>query len=361
MSSSFAALQVGNMVRLEAAAALRSSSGATNTWLEAAADSVALAPSHSPAGLFEVLKGNMPGTVKLRNVKESKLLGTTAQKAVLWLTTMDQWSDFIVLVEERGVFLTFASNAISLSFTPEGYIQPPDKIGSGKPTAFKVIPCTLAEASTATATASTTASATASATASTTAYTSTSSSTTTSSMTGSSSLVPAKASAAVSNESVLPPPLLGLKPATKESIITLYQACLGIKRPVTLIIKNDLPDTLVTLFSVTHTNGKISKYSADPLNASAGPGQAIFWQCVQKRLVGAAGEAHFNITHLQYQRLHTTFSIQWNHPVGHKHSAYSEGIHSPPSAKSDMVTFKLTRAGTTSGHAQIVAWVVSMT
>jgi len=311
--AAFRAVKVGNFVLLTATShasglscCVSSTTSSAITATTSPGSVVELSPVKSLAALFEVVRGVMPGTIKLRNVQEDKFLGTTQHKQIVWLTNLDQWSDIIVVCESNGIFLTFAANAISLAFGDNGGVVPPEKIGSSRPTCFGARATTKEEIVSG--------------------DDSTPSDDTTAFAVTTGSMVlrmsQSDSTPAVSKGACLPAQLGNLKSSTKEAIVALHTACMGIKRPVTLIVKNDLPNTTITLFSFSLTDGKISKHSANPLNLTCVTGQALFWQCVQKRLIGASGTASFHITHPEHRQLRTTFTVNWNHPVGKKHSSY---------------------------------------
>ncbi|KAH3756599.1 hypothetical protein Pelo_11627 [Pelomyxa schiedti] len=145
-----------------------------------------------------------------------------------------------------------------------------------------------------------------------------------------------------------------LPPETRLRLASVIDKAVGIRRPVTLIVKNNCPGYEMTVISLILQTGII--YNG-PQNPEALPpaayGDALFWQCRQKFMKGAKGSAFMQLSATETP-MKCNFMVCWNHPFGKFPSEYTESHVSPTGF------LKLRRLGNERGHSQVILWEVSL-
>eukprot|EP01105_Mastigella_eilhardi_P015745 TRINITY_DN3602_c0_g1_i2.p1 TRINITY_DN3602_c0_g1~~TRINITY_DN3602_c0_g1_i2.p1 ORF type:complete len:346 (-),score=57.73 TRINITY_DN3602_c0_g1_i2:25-1041(-) len=298
----------------------------------------------SQATVWQVEPGKVPGTVKLRNSAGGasgsmsvRYVGVTQFHQIAVLRSADMYSDLMATVGgDREISFYFAVNGDPLAFSEQGQPESPSALPHSNPTVFVVE--TLGDQSPA-ASASPVAPRSA----------------------AGSPLLAASPTPAfsepVSQEQLLPLALRSLPVNTKQEIICLAQSSSPMWRPVTVVVKNDVPTATVTLYSFTLIKGVLSQGSPDPTTApSATTGNAIFWQCLEKGFVGAKGEAVFEVRGDFYGCLH--FHVRFNHPYGIAHSRYEATVDAPQVGTAAKVC--LTMCGDPNGKTQLIGFVVQV-
>eukprot|EP01105_Mastigella_eilhardi_P007461 TRINITY_DN18898_c0_g1_i1.p1 TRINITY_DN18898_c0_g1~~TRINITY_DN18898_c0_g1_i1.p1 ORF type:complete len:429 (-),score=104.70 TRINITY_DN18898_c0_g1_i1:61-1347(-) len=152
-------------------------------------------------------------------------------------------------------------------------------------------------------------------------------------------------------EAALPPTLHSLPPDVRAALLMLLLSQHGLKRPVTLLCRNDVPNSTLVVANVAMKTGELSSGTGSlPLAETGG---VIFFQGVQKGLQGANGLADFELQGAS----HTwRLQLRFCHPVGNKNSHYSlkpvEG--EPPPLRITALTQP------PAGHCHFMAWSVAL-